>query len=125
MNSLQRSDQELRRRIFGELAPRAGYRAGNLASLCKVSLRQLERYFRSDFDRSPGQWLRERRIHTACHLLDHARSVKEVAYSLGFGSVSHFSTQFKHATGLCPSNYASASVLREPDAQNRAPCNTN
>ena len=109
MTMHQRNCPELRRKLFRELAPRSGYRAGNLATLCGVSLRQLERYFRSDFDCPPGPWLREKRIRTACRLLDHDLSVKEVAFALGFGSVSHFSSQFKRATGVCPSEYSSAS----------------
>jgi len=106
MTQHQRSDCALRRQIFGELAPRACYRAGKLANLCNVSLRQLERYSHTDFGCPPGKWLRARRIRTACLLLDHAQSVKEVAYSLGFGSVSHFSSQFKRTTGICPRDYS-------------------
>ena len=105
MTISHQTSSDRRRELYGALAHRAGYRAGRLAKLCGVSLRQLERYFHDDMGCPPGRWLRGERIRTACELLNSATSIKEVAQSLGFGSPSHFSTQFKNSTGRCPSEY--------------------
>ena len=87
------------------LAKHAKYSARRLATLCRVSLRQLERYFNDSFDRPPQEWLNEARFREAEKLLLNGLSVKEVAYRLGFKQASHFSRLFKQHTGRPPSAY--------------------
>jgi AraC-like DNA-binding protein len=49
------------------------------------------------------EYIASRRISSARHMLQvEGKSVTEVAASLGYSSISHFSTAFKKATGLKP-----------------------
>jgi len=88
-----------------ELAQRARYRSVTLASLLSISPRQLHRYTRKVFGRSPQAWLDEQRLWMAAGLLRRWRSVKVVAYELGFKQVSHFSREFKLRFGISPARF--------------------
>src|SRR6266404_6785429 len=70
-----------------------------------VSQRQLQRYTRLIFGRSPQQWLNEERLMSAGNRLKESRSVKAVAWDLGFKQVSHFSREFRCYYGLSPSAF--------------------
>ncbi len=66
-----------------------------------------ECYLKKGFKTLTGSTIHEyiaaRRIASARHMLqEEGRSVTEVAASLGYSSISHFSTAFKKATGLKP-----------------------
>ena len=86
-------------------ARRARYRSSPLASLLGVSARQLHRYMRALFGRSPQAWLDEQRLAQAATLLPRLRSVKMVSYELGFKQVSHFSREFKRRYGIPPTEF--------------------
>ena len=86
-------DQQLY--AFRRLAHQAGYHAGRLAELCGVSLRQLERYFQSDYQCPPTRWLTRERFRLARRLLKRTHTIKEVAYAVGFKNNAHFSTAFR------------------------------
>lgn len=88
-----------------ELARVAHYDANELAKLCEISARQLQRYFRRHFHRAPQHWLNERRLLAARSLLLSGDSVKKVALDLGFKQTSHFCRQFKFYNDLTPSEY--------------------
>lgn len=88
------------------LAAAAHYDAKELAKLCNLSVRQLERNFRSNLDRSPQAWLNEQRIRAAQSLLCSGQPVKVVSLELGFKQVSHFCRQFKSQNHLTPSQFA-------------------
>ena len=62
-----------------QLAGTARYDAKDLAKLCNLSVRQLERDFRHLLDRSPQDWLNEQRIKAAQQLLLSGQQVKLVA----------------------------------------------
>ena len=51
-----------------KLAVAAHYDARELAKLCAMSTRQLQRYFNRDLNQSPQNWLNERRIEAARRL---------------------------------------------------------
>jgi AraC-like DNA-binding protein len=89
-----------------ELAEAAHYDANDLAKLCEISARQLQRYFRRHFQRAPQYWLNERRILAARSLLLTGDSVKKVALDLGFKQTSHFCRQFKSRNHMTPSQFA-------------------
>src|SRR5690348_11046170 len=89
-----------------QLAADANYDAKELAKLCQLSVRQLERNFRCYLDRSPQNWLNEQRIKTAGRRLLMGQPVKVVASELGFKQVSHFCRQFKSQVHLTPSQFA-------------------
>lgn len=85
------------------LAKEANYRPGDLAFLCQISLRTLERHFQKHYGVTVGQWLRELRLKQAYDALKEGKSVKEVAFDFGYKQVSHFSREFKNHFGISPS----------------------
>lgn len=76
-----------------------------LARLCNMSVRQLTRAFRASRGRSIGDHVADCRIDHAKRLLADDRSVKSVAYSLGFSSPSSFCFAFRRATGRTPREF--------------------
>lgn len=55
---------------------------------------------------SPNEYITEIRIQKAKEMLSSSEiSVKEIAYTLQFGSISYFSMIFKNKTGLTPSEF--------------------
>ena len=87
---------------WAPLAQEARYRAAELAKLTRVSLRQLERFFMEHFRRPPQDWLDELRLIKAAVLLVSGHRVKEIAPTLGFRQVSHFSRRFVQYFGCRP-----------------------
>jgi transcriptional regulator GlxA family with amidase domain len=85
------------------LAKEANYRPCDLAFLCQISLRTLERHFQKHYNVTVGQWLRELRLREAYDSLKEGKSVKEVAFDFGYKQVSHFSREFKAHFGIAPS----------------------
>jgi len=90
-----------------QLAGAARYDAKELAKLCHLSVRQLERDFCRSLERSPQDWLNEQRVKAAKNLLLSGQPVKVVAFELGFKQSSHFCRQFKSFNCLTPSQFAS------------------
>jgi len=91
---------------WGLLAETAHYNSNELARLCGVSTRQLQRHFRRCFYCSPQSWLNEQRLLAAQQLLLSGESIKKVALDLGFKQPSHFCRQFKIRTKMTPSEFA-------------------
>lgn len=85
------------------LADKARYRPGDLAVLCQISLRTLERHFQKNYGVTVSHWLRELRLGRAYQGLLAGKAVKEVAYEQGYKQVSHFSREFKNHFGVSPS----------------------
>lgn len=85
------------------LAEKAGYRPSELAELCQISLRTLERHFQKNYGVTVSQWLRELRLSKAYQNLLLGKAVKEVAFDQGYKQVSHFSREFKNHFGVNPS----------------------
>lgn len=62
--------------------------------------------FRKHFRCSIGQYVRKRRVETACsRLAEDGASLAEIALETGFADQSHFSRVFKQHTGLTPAAY--------------------
>lgn len=76
-----------------------------LANLCKLSVRQLTRGFRASRSCSIGDYVANNRINHAKSFLAAGKSVKEVAYLLGFASPSSFCFAFRRATGVTPREF--------------------
>lgn len=77
-----------------------------LAQQAGISKYYLSRTFRSSFGFSPMQYLAQRRVMEARHLLattDHSQDV--IAMLSGFSSPSYFSQAFKRVAGMNPSEY--------------------
>ena len=81
-----------------------------LAEALGMSRSTLYRRLDGVLEGTPSDLLREARLARAAELLDaEAGSVSEVAYAVGFKSVSHFGELFRGRFGAPPSAYAAAS----------------
>jgi AraC family transcriptional regulator len=76
-----------------------------LAGLCRLSVRQLTRAFRASRGCSIGDHIASSQLDHAKRLLASERSIKAVAYSLGFASPSGFCFAFRRATGQTPRQF--------------------
>lgn len=88
-----------------EFARTANYNARELARLCGISSRQLQRDFREWFQCSPQKWLDDQRMDAAQKLLLSGESVKKAASDLGFKHTSHFCRKFKRRYHMTPSEF--------------------
>jgi len=89
-----------------QLARSAGFKATKLADLAGVSLRTLQRQFRSQYGVTVSQWLSSTRLKAAGERIKAGDRVKEVALDLGYKQLSHFSREFKRVYGLPPTRAA-------------------
>ena len=92
------------------LGRKSHYDAKQLAAMCRVSVRHLERHFKVSIGQSPQDWLNDERMQEAQRRIANGWSVKEAAFFLGFKQVSHFCRVFKQATGLTPTSFASKAI---------------
>jgi AraC-like DNA-binding protein len=97
-----------------ELAARMACFSGpELARQCHVSLRHLQRHFRENYGLKLRQWLNQLRLTRAFHLIREGARVKEVAFTLGYKQLSHFSREFKLYHGMTPSTLQAESTHSE------------
>jgi AraC-like DNA-binding protein len=83
-----------------------GATLSDLAYLSGRSLSTFKREFQTIYHMAPAQWLREHRMEKARTLLQSTgASVTEVAHTLGFESLAHFSRLFKQQFGYSPSTH--------------------
>ncbi|RFM27005.1 helix-turn-helix domain-containing protein [Deminuibacter soli] len=76
------------------------------AQLTGRSLAGFKRDFNKIFGTSPRQWLQERRLQEAKHLIEKKhRKPSSIYLDLGFESLSHFSHAFKKMFGKAPSDW--------------------
>jgi AraC-like DNA-binding protein len=87
------------------LARESSFRVKVLSRKLSISQRQLQRYTQKVFRRSPQELLNEQRLTLAVGCLKEERSVKSVAFQLGFKQASHFSREFKAFYGLPPTAF--------------------
>jgi len=77
-----------------------------LARQVGLNERKLNEGFQEVFQTTPFQYLRNRRLEQAKHLLmDTNQSVQEVAYSVGYASCSKFTVAFRQKFGVNPKSY--------------------
>jgi two-component system response regulator YesN len=80
-----------------------------LSELCAdfpLSYVRLRERFVARTGMSMGQYQLKFRMEQASRLLGQGKSVKEVAYLLGYSDPSAFSKQFKQVLGISPSAYS-------------------
>lgn len=91
----------------------ADLRWEELAFLCHMSLSTFKRHFQTVYGRSPGQWLHERRLHLAAHLLKvERRRASEIYLDVGFSTVSAFTQSFKSYFGMTPKVYQNQAIAQ-------------
>jgi AraC-like DNA-binding protein len=77
-----------------------------LAGLCGMSVRALERHFLSTYNMSPHSYLRQLRVRMSCSDLVFSRKpLSEIASASGFADQSHFAKEFRRILGETPSAY--------------------
>lgn len=77
-----------------------------LQDLLAMSKTQLHRKMKALTDQPPGEFLRNYRLKRASQLLEQqGGNVTEVAFAVGFGSLSYFTRSFKELYGQSPSDY--------------------
>lgn len=77
-----------------------------LAALCKISPRQLQRGFKVSRGASIGRYVENARIENAKRLLQQGDAIRDVAATLGYSSQSSFSQAFRRATGATPAQFS-------------------
>ncbi len=98
--SMARALDFLRRKVFRAIANE------ELARAAGLSLRVFLRRFRESFGDPPQVYLRRLRVRMACHPLVYStRTLADIALAHGFCDQSHFGREFRHATGMTPSEY--------------------
>ena len=76
------------------------------AQLTGRSLAGFKRDFKGTFGASPRQWLQDRRLTEARHLIeDKHKKASAIYLDLGFETLSHFSHSFKKKFGKAPSEF--------------------
>lgn len=77
-----------------------------LARAMMLSREQLHRRLKRETGESPVALIRRHRLERAVTLLqDPVRTISEIAFAVGFSSVSYFSQCFKHRYGMPPSRW--------------------
>ena len=83
----------------------------HLARIAFVSEAHFIRTFRSTFGETPHRYLQRRRVERAMFLLGETkRSVTEICFEVGFGSLGTFSRTFRAIVGESPSAYRTRSA---------------
>jgi len=73
------------------------------AQLTGRSLAGFKRDFKKTFDLPPRQWLQDKRLNAAKHLIETKhKKPSDIYLDLGFESLSHFSHSFKKKFGVAP-----------------------
>lgn len=80
------------------------YSLGDLSKLTGRSLSAFKRDFYNVFETTPHQWLLNRKMDYAEHLLKEKKmKASDFYFMLGFNELSHFSSAFKKIKGVAPS----------------------
>lgn len=80
-----------------------------LAEIAGRSLSSFKREFAQHFGESPARWmLRQRLVDAKWQLAYTPKSIADIAYGLGFESISHFDKAFKRQFTITPSAYRKA-----------------
>lgn len=93
----------------------------SLARVAIVSEAHFIRTFSTTFGETPHRYLQRRRVERAMFLLrESERSVTEICYDVGFGSLGTFSRTFREIVGVPPTTYRlRAEVMSVPSCFTR------
>ena len=71
---------------------------------------QLHRKLKALTGQSTTAFVRQQRLNRASQLLGRGEPVSQVAYAVGFSSLSYFTKNFKQEFGVAPSEYKQKSM---------------
>ena len=78
------------------------------AHLCGMSLATFKRHFKQEFSATPKQYFISKKIEKSKELLRIPnKRVSDVAYEIGYESVTTFNRNFKSEAGVSPTEYIS------------------
>ena len=75
------------------------------AQKMNLSVKALSKKVRDKMNMSLGQLIRIELINTSKSLLKQNSPIQDIAYQLGFEEANHFSSFFKHYTGISPTDF--------------------
>ncbi len=82
-----------------------------LARIAHVSEAHFTRTFRATFGETPHRYLQRRRVERAMFLLRETdRSVTDICFQVGFGSLGTFSRTFRDIVGRSPREYRKQAI---------------
>lgn len=94
--------------LLEEKHPQSDFGVRQMQAHLGMSKTQLHRKLKALTNESPGELLRNYRLKKAGQLIaQHADSVTQIAYMVGFNNLSYFSKCFKDFFGVSPSSYRS------------------
>ena len=108
---MSREAEELNRRLLRARDAMDRAYAGPLdvravAAVAHISPAHFSRCFRAVFGESPHRYLQRRRVERSMFLLRESdRTVTDICFDVGFGSVGTFSRTFREIVGQSPSAY--------------------
>lgn len=109
INSVEERFLEKLQEVVTENLENPDFGAGDFAAAMEMSRMQLHRKLKHLIGHSAMEFLKDQRLKTASSLLKRGDlSVSDVAYSVGFNDLSHFSKSFKASFGLSPTEYQQA-----------------
>lgn len=77
-----------------------------VAAVAHISQAHFSRCFRSVFGETPHRYLQRRRVERSMFLLRETdRSITDICFDVGFGSLGTFSRTFREIVGESPSDY--------------------
>lgn len=89
----------------------------NLLSIAKSTSKfHLLRLFKKYYGLTPRQYMIDKRIEKAKEFLTDGLSVKETCYSVGFESLSSFTTLYKKKTGNSPAAFRKEQLSRKKNS---------
>ncbi|MBO0827813.1 MAG: helix-turn-helix transcriptional regulator [Streptosporangiales bacterium] len=85
----------------------------SLARIAHVSEAHFIRTFRATFGETPHRYLQRRRVERAMSLMrESRRSITDICFAVGFGSLGTFSRTFRDIVGESPSEYRRRTPVR-------------
>lgn len=89
-----------------------------LAQQVNLSSRQLTRLFKSEFNKTPGEFIRASRLRYGKWLLrNSADSVTDIALRTGFSDCGHFIRCFQQEYGCTPGRYRASATVNGPPTE--------
>jgi len=77
-----------------------------IAGKSNISVRHLNRIFRSHYQMTPITYMLTLRLERACSLLKHSSlTITQISYECGFNDSNYFTRQFRKAYGVSPKVY--------------------
>jgi len=95
------------------VATKAGFKIGSIAKQKNISVRNLRRFIRGRFGKSPKRWIDELRAAHAAAQLAEGQSAKATTIAVKYAHESSFCRFFKRVTGSTTRNHLAEAWMSE------------